>query len=113
MNSRTERWMPWIIVLVAVLAFGGYLVASARLEGPGFPLDDAWIHQTYAHNMVTYAEWSFIPGKPSGGSTSPLWSTLLAAGHLLTKETPFWWTYLMGLVGFGHSIEPGGQRTLL
>ena len=75
------------------------MLSSGSLEGPGFPLDDAWIHQTYARNLAERGEWSFVPGKPSGGSTAPLWSALLAGGHLLSSGTPFAWTYFLGLLG--------------
>ncbi len=108
MNSQTERWVLAIIVLAAAAALGGYLLSSGSLEGPGFPLDDAWIHQTYARNLAERGEWSFVPGKPSGGSTAPLWSALLAGGHLLSSGTPFAWTYflgLLGLIGLGFAGE--------
>ena len=35
--------------LVVVLV---YVLASALGRGPGFPLDDGWIHQTYARNLA-------------------------------------------------------------
>ncbi len=61
---------------------------------PGFPLDDAWIHQTYARNLALLAEWAFIPGQLSAGSTSPLWTILLAPGTwiglALTIGPGFW-----------------------
>jgi hypothetical protein len=44
----------------------------------GFPLDDAWIHQTYARNLAETGQWAYLPGEVSGGSTSPLWTLLLA-----------------------------------
>ncbi|MEJ2353204.1 MAG: hypothetical protein P8Y03_25735, partial [Anaerolineales bacterium] len=61
----------------------------------GFPLDDAWIHQTYARNLVEYGQWAFIPGQPSAGSTAPLWSALLAIGHAL-RLGPYIWTFFVG-----------------
>ncbi|MBN1372915.1 MAG: hypothetical protein JW987_13340 [Anaerolineaceae bacterium] len=99
MNSKTDRLAPWIVGLAAAVALGGYLFASGRLEGPGFPLDDAWIHQTYARNLAERGEWSFVAGQTSGGSTAPLWSSLLAAGHILGRGTPYAWTYVLGLLG--------------
>ncbi len=48
----------------------------------GFPLDDAWIHQTYARNFAETGVWAFNLNVPSGGSTAPLWSFLLIPGHL-------------------------------
>jgi hypothetical protein len=48
-------------------------------------------------------EWAFIPGQPSAGSTSPLWSALLAFGYWV-GWAPYLWTYLLGwaaLAGIG------------
>ena len=74
-----------------------YLLSSAFAYRIGFPLDDAWIHLTFARNLAEYGEWSFRPGVPSAGSTSPLWSALLAIGFLINLE-PYIWTYLLGIV---------------
>ncbi len=92
------------LAFAAILALAGYLIASSRVIGLGFPLDDAWIHQTYARNLGQFGEWAFIPGQPSAGSTAPLWSGLLALGYLL--RLPFFgWTLLLGgLSLFGLAI---------
>jgi len=80
----------------AGFACGVYLLASSFELGLGFPLDDAWIHQTYARNLGRLGEWSFVPGTPSAGSTSPLWSALLALGFAAGQNDPRAWTYLLG-----------------
>jgi hypothetical protein len=80
---------------LALLSAGAYLLASGLYYRIGFPLDDAWIHQTYARNLALHGDWAFLPGKPSGGSTSPLWSALIAIGFLL-RLAPYAWTYLLG-----------------
>ena len=87
----------YIAGLVALLAVAIYLAVSQGVHGVGFPLDDAWIHQTYARNLVAFQEWAFIPGQPSAGSTAPLWSILLSAGYLLNLS-PYFWTFLLGTV---------------
>lgn len=74
-----------------------YLIASNFIYRIGFPLDDSWIHLTFARNLAEHGEWSFRPGVPSAGSTSPLWSALLAIGFLLNLE-PYIWTYFLGLL---------------
>ncbi len=61
----------------------------------GFPLDDAWIHQTYARNIGLHGVIAFSPGIPSAGNTSFLWALLLALGYFL-KVPFFLWTYLWG-----------------
>jgi hypothetical protein len=76
----------------SLLAYLGVSLAGGYL---GYPLDDAWIHQTYARNLGQHGEFAFLPGVPSAGSTSPLWSALLALGYFLRVE-PYAWTYLMG-----------------
>lgn len=85
---------PAVLYLaLAVTTAAVYLGASANALG--FPLDDAWIHQTYARNLGTRGEFAFLPGAPSAGSTAPLWSGLLAVGYLLRLE-PRAWAYALG-----------------
>lgn len=94
-DKRAGQKVWLILALVAAISVVGYLVASVLYYRIGFPLDDAWIHQTYARNLALHGEWAFIPGKPSGGSTAPLWSALLAVGFWLDLA-PFAWAYLLG-----------------
>lgn len=77
---------------VAVL----YTCASQQLFGIGFPLDDAWIHQTYARNLVLIGDWVYRAGVPSGGSTAPLWTAILALGYLL-KIPALLWSAIIGV----------------
>ncbi len=95
-NNQKGVWPAWVVLaLISVMSMGSYLLVSAIYFRTGFPLDDAWIHQTYARNLALHGEWAFIPGKFSGGSTSPLWSALLTIGFLL-KLAPFAWTFFLG-----------------
>ncbi len=96
-----------ILTLTTILVVSVYLLASVVTYRIGFPLDDAWIHQTYARNLAVRQEWAFLPDQPSAGSTSPLWTLLLAGGFFLPGP-PYFWTYLLGavlLVGLGHLVE--------
>ncbi len=54
--------MKALLALLTALSVTGYLLASAMLYRLGFPLDDAWIHQTYARNLALHGEWAFLPG---------------------------------------------------
>lgn len=84
-----------ILGIVSLLSLAGYLLASKLVYRIGFPLDDAWIHQTYAYNLAAHGKWAFVLGKVSGGSTSPLWSFLIAISHFL-RTGPYFGTYLLG-----------------
>ncbi len=86
-----------LLLLLSLLAVGGYLLAARLTFRTGFPLDDAWIHQTYARNLAQRGEWAFVPRRPSAGSTAPLWSLLLAAGYL-PGLGPYLWAYLLGIL---------------
>lgn len=94
-ERRAARRVTIGLVLMALVSLGGFLAASALTLRPGFPLDDAWIHQTYARNLGQSGEWSFVLGQPSAGSTAPAWSAMLAVGHALRLD-PRLWAYLLG-----------------
>ena len=96
-----------LLAFIACLAVAGFLLASGFTRVIGFPLDDAWIHQTYARNLAELGQWAFVPGKLSAGSTAPLWSMLIAAGYLF-RTIPYGWTYFLGgssLLGIGLTGE--------
>lgn len=78
------------VILAAALTL--FYVAAA---GGGFPLDDSWIHQTYARNLAQTGQWAFLPGEPSAASTSPLYTVLLAVGYVLRVDYVIW-THLLG-----------------
>lgn len=101
---RLTRRDVLILALGTLLVVIIYLTVSALTYRIGFPLDDAWIHQTYARNLAVRHEWSFLPSQPSAGSTSPLWTFLLAIGFFL-PWSPYLWTYLLGgLILFGLAL---------
>lgn len=95
-RARGKGW-PWALKLgLPLLSLILYLAAVwLRSGGPGYPIDDAWIHQSYARSLAERGEMSFHPGEPSAGSTSPLWSLLLAPGHWIGQ--PLAWSYALGL----------------
>ena len=95
-NNFSRRDLAIIAAAVVLIALT-YLLTSQFTYGIGFPLDDSWIHQTYARNLALRGEWAFRPGIPSAGSTAPLWSALLAIGFVF-RLSPYIWTYLLGAV---------------
>ncbi len=98
MTAVARRMANRPALLFAVAATASvlfYLGLSAAGGHIGFPLDDAWIHQTYARNLAARGEFAFVPGQPSAGSTSPLWTALLAIGYAAHIEYHVW-TYGLG-----------------
>ncbi|HEX3049582.1 MAG TPA: hypothetical protein VHP83_02925 [Aggregatilineaceae bacterium] len=86
-----------LIGLAAGIGVVMFIGASASLHDVGFPLDDSWIHQTYARNLAEEGEWAFIPGEPSVASTSPLFTVVLSLGYVL--HIPFFvWTFIVGFL---------------
>lgn len=84
-----------ILLLAEILILGTFLITSQSTYRMGFPLDDAWIHQTYARNLAEAHQWAYLPGVISGGSTSPFWTFLLSIGFFL-HLSPLLWTDLIG-----------------
>src|SRR5689334_25380811 len=90
---RIDSWV--VIALAALIAVLFYLITSEVIFRIGFPLDDSWIHLTYARNLAEHGEWAFRLGERSAGSTAPLWTVLLSIGFLIGLA-PFVWTFLLG-----------------
>lgn len=103
-----------IIAFAALLAVLFYILVSALIFRVGFPLDDAWIHFTYARNFAEHGEWAFRLGEISAASTAPLWTFLLSIGFLL-QLAPYLWTFLLGwviLTLLGVHAEDTAQRLI-
>jgi hypothetical protein len=98
-SFRWQTLLFWLgLALLAGLFFLG--VAAFGYEVTGFPLDDAWIHQTYARNLAYSGQLAFVPGVPSAGSTAPLWSFWLSVGYVI--GFPFRvWAYGSGILLLG------------
>ena len=96
----SSRLAPAVFFLLAALSVLGYLAVSRAGGYVGFALDDAWIHQTYARNLAQLHQFAFVPGQPSAGSTSPLWTVMLAVGYGLHINY-LAWTYLLGAALLG------------
>lgn len=85
------------LCVASLLGMGLFLSVSALTYRVGFPLDDAWIHLTYARNFALHGEWAFRLGEGSAGSTSPIWTGLLSLGYLI-RLSPYIWTFFLGWV---------------
>ena len=80
--------LPWIVAGVALLVPGVMLILARAAGGPfAFPVDDAWIHLTYARNLADHGAWTYFPGDPSTtGSTAPLFTMIEALLFRATRN---------------------------
>jgi hypothetical protein len=84
-----------LFALCVMLGVGAYIGVSAISGHSGFPLDDGWIHQTYARNWAETGQLAYIVGQPSAGSTAPLWTLLISFAYRWQID-PLVWTYALG-----------------
>ncbi len=113
-STASKPRVDWriVVALVALIAVLFYLLMSAAVFRIGFPLDDTWIHLTYARNFAEHGEWAFRPGESSAGSTAPLWTFLLSLGYFLDLA-PYAWTFFLGwlvLTALGISAETAARK---
>jgi tetratricopeptide (TPR) repeat protein len=90
--------MPLILLAGAgMCAFAGWNAVQTNGQ-PGFPLDDPWIHLQFARNLLDYGAFSYYKNEMvTSGSTSPLYTLILAAGFLFTSNE-FLLSYILGVV---------------
>ena len=82
------------IVCVALLVVGFFRYQG----GPGYPLDDTWIHLAFARNLAAGDGFAVNPGVPTPGATSPLWVLLLSLGFLCGAGAEPWPWILAGVI---------------
>jgi len=98
LNIKRRKFL--FIWVFAFLSLGTYLCISSWTYKLGFPLDDAWIHQTYARNFSEDLGWSFFSGDTSGGSTGPMWGFLISLFYFINLA-PYVGTYFLGFLLLG------------
>ena len=86
-SRRRSLFILLLCVALALLVFSIYSRQSARAIGGGqvvMPLDDAYIHFQYAHQIAVGQPYVYNPGlPPTSGATSFLYPYLLAVGDLI------------------------------
>lgn len=89
-----------IVLLPVFLAFVYYRFAINQNKVRSFPLDDPWIHLTFAKNIFEYLSFSFFKNEMvTAGSTSPLFTILEAVGFFFTTNEMLI-GYAMGVLFF-------------
>lgn len=92
----SDRSLYGLFAGLVIVGAALYLAVTFVQTNPGYPLDDSWIHQTFARNLFRDHQWAYNRGEPAAGSTAPLWTALLALGYYLPIDTRIW-TYFLGL----------------
>jgi len=79
----TSRRSVLLVILVFLALAGLLLVQESRVTGDpwNFPVDDAWIHMTFARNLAFGLGFGVNPGEPVAASTSVIWALWLAFLH--------------------------------
>jgi len=64
-----------IIITLCLVSFGIYQAFNYYFTHGtlGVPLDDSWIHFRFAQNFAKEFNFTYNPGEPTAGTTSPLW----------------------------------------
>ena len=75
-HGSENRWFIWLALGILALTFS--LVYSNFIQ------DDAYITYRYARNLATGAGFVYNPGEPVLGTTTPLYTSLLALFSFLT-----------------------------
>src|SRR5512137_395063 len=94
-RSNLLRLACFMGLSASVVALYASLAASRTFAG--YPLDDAWIHQTYARNWAETGQLAYVAGLASAGSTAPLWTLLLSVAYRLRID-PYLWSMILGVV---------------
>jgi arabinofuranosyltransferase len=102
---KFERGINYLLAGVAVLA-GIFMLYTAKSQNGFFcfPLDDSWIHLTFARNIVEYGSFSFYKNQlATSGSTSPLY-TLILAGFYFFSRNEYIISYIIGISSFAAAV---------
>ncbi|CAN5388418.1 hypothetical protein BH10BAC5_BH10BAC5_10830 [soil metagenome] len=99
---QISNFFIWSVLIVLGAAFSIYYLvyASSINHYFGFPLDDPWIHLTFAKNLAQYHSFSYYKNEIStAGSTSPLYTIMLGIGFLVTNNEMML-SYVLGILFF-------------
>jgi thioredoxin-like negative regulator of GroEL len=100
--NRTSNLIILAVLLILSIVLPYYYITYAFSINHynSFPLDDPWIHLQFAKNIAEYGSFSYFKNElVTAGSTSPIYTFILAAGFLITKNE-MWLSYIIGIIFF-------------
>ncbi|HEY3377263.1 MAG TPA: hypothetical protein VGL77_07180, partial [Armatimonadota bacterium] len=101
---KYRKFLPLAVSLVVLLALGIIFVRVSLRNNDGhwvYGLDDAYIHMAMAKNFTTHGVWGVTRYAYTAASSSPLWTSLLAAGYAVTgprEMASLYWNFLFALL---------------
>lgn len=104
--NGTVKKIILLVLIILSIALPYYYInyAFSVNHEHGFPLDDPWIHLTFARNLAEYGSFSYFKNEiVTAGSTSPIYTFILAAGFLVTKNEMVL-SYVLGILFFSASV---------
>lgn len=96
-SSQSNLLRLALFTALAACVVALYAVLAASRSFAGYPLDDAWIHQTYARNWAETGQLAYVVGVPSAGSTAPLWTLLLSVAYRWQIDQ-YLWSMILGTI---------------
>lgn len=105
LKSSQVIYIGLSLAVLSVLFAVYYVINSVKTNGFfGFPLDDPWIHLTFARNFSEYFSFSFYKNEMvTAGSTSPIYTFLISLAFFITKNE-FILSYFFGILFFASSV---------
>lgn len=94
----------FILIAIPVWLAYSYYANALLVNGyNSFQLDDGWIHLTFAKNLSEYFSFSYYKNEMvTAGSTSPLYTIILATGFFITDNEMIL-SYVIGVLFFAMS----------
>jgi tetratricopeptide (TPR) repeat protein len=90
--------IAFLVLIPAILCYYYVFYAYSVNHENGFTLDDPWIHLTFARNLVEYGSFSYFKNQVvTAGSTSPIYTLILAIGFLITNNEMIL-SYVLGIL---------------
>lgn len=105
LNPLSSKIIIAFLLLLSVILPYYYITYAFSVNNfYSFPLDDPWIHLTFAKNLAEYGSFSYFKNElVTAGSTSPIYTFIIAVGFLITKNE-MWLSYIFGILFFSLAV---------